>query len=165
VAWPAGAAWLEQGRGACWQAGIQGLVSCAAYCQHCGACGRVLRSTGRGRGARRKGRGGGEEERAGSDGHWPSSAPCMQCSMCLRACPSSWQELGGFAATKQGFSKPMHRARWLLMHHQGPQHCLAYCWLVTFLLRGAPACPMATASPAASSSTHLLCLAEALVPQ
>jgi hypothetical protein len=53
-------------------------------------------------------------------------------------------------------SKPTHKYMWLLMHHQGPQHCRAKCWLVSFLLRGATACPMATACPAASSSTHLL---------
>jgi hypothetical protein len=48
--------------------------------------------------------------------------------------------------------------RWLLKHRQGPQHCLAKCWLVSLFLRGSTACPTITASPAAPSSTHLLCL-------
>jgi hypothetical protein len=60
------------------------------------------------------------------------------------------------AATKQACSKPTHWANWLLMHRQGPQHCLAKCWLVSLFLRGSTACPTVPARPAASSSTHLL---------
>jgi hypothetical protein len=45
----------------------------------CCACCRVLRSAARGHRARAcKDTEGGEEERAASDGHWPSSTPCMQ---------------------------------------------------------------------------------------
>jgi hypothetical protein len=43
--------------------------------------------------------------------------------------------------------------RWPIMHRQGPQHCLAKCWLVSLFLRGSTACPTITASPA---GTHLL---------
>jgi hypothetical protein len=124
----------------------------------CLACCRVLKATGqRDRSQRGKGTGAGVEAqgagggRAGSVQHWRSSTPYVQCS---RACPSSWQEPGCSAATKQACSKPMHKNRWLLMHRQGPRHCLANCWLVSLFLRGSTACPTVPARPAASTSTQ-----------